>query len=52
MSLKYNKVVQLPLASAELQLEVYGKKSPLKGLPPQPHSTSLQIEQSTRDAWS
>lgn len=52
MSLKHNKVVQLPLASAELQLEVYGEKSPLKVLPLQPHSTSFQIEQSTTDSWS
>lgn len=52
MSLKYNRVVQLPLASAELQLEVHGKKSPLKVLPLQLHSTLLQIEQSTMDAWS
>lgn len=52
MSLKYNRVVQLPLASAELQLKVYGEKSPVKVIPLQPHPTLLQIEQSIMDAWS
>lgn len=52
MSLKYNRVVKLPLTLAESQLSIYGEKSPLKVLPLQLCSTSLQIEQSTVDAWS